>query len=297
MSDAIRVSITPEQAKLWLGKYRADVQRPLRRAWVNTLAEAMKAGEFDQNSTIQLRELGDDIHLIDGRHRLNAIVQSNTTQSFIVITDRVESQVDLLLAFRRVNQGRVASNSDYFVAAGLDTETGLSRLQVNRVSGAVALIADEFAANSSRMLSLPDRVELIRLYGPAAEYYFEATVSVTKALKDQIRWAATVAVGLVTFHESAQSYGLDKVFDFWQGIARMANEYNGDPRGVAARYLLNTAAWRSNGKTAANQEMRPAVYTSRYLAGCFNAWVANKSITRISPSVDRPIVIKGSKFR
>lgn len=297
MVDVTRITINPEQAAKWLDQYKADVQRPIRRAWVNHLTKVMQEGKFEQNSTIQLRELYGEIHLVDGRHRLHSIVASGTTQSFLVVTDKVNSEQELLTCFRHINEGKTVTIADYLAAMQLDTETGLSRRQLNRLSGAVPLIADEFSNASNRMLNLETRVQLIRYYGEAAGNYFEAIAAASKALRGSLSWASCIAVGAITFEESAKVYGEEQVFTFWEGVARMLNAYDGDPRGTAVKHLMRTVPSRSNSAVQPGQEMRSVFYTSRYIAGCFNAWVEGRTAVKIVPDVGRPIVIRGSKFK
>jgi len=74
------INVTPELAKAWLNQNTKN--RPLRNTGLNRYAELMKRGAwalgpdaiaFDTNN-----------QLVNGQHRLKALVLSNTTQPFIV---------------------------------------------------------------------------------------------------------------------------------------------------------------------------------------------------------------------
>lgn len=297
MSDVKRITITPEQASVWLSKYRADIQRPIRQAWVAQLAAAMKEGEFEQNSTIQLRVLNGETHLIDGRNRLNALVRAGVPQSFFVITDSVNSREDLLSAFRKINEGKRVTNSDFFAAMSLDTETGLARRRMNRLAGAVPFIESGFSASDgSRQVELDKRIGLIRKYAESADLYFDCVASSATAIKNQMHWAVVIAVGVVTFRESLNVYGTQKVSSFWTNIASMINTGPTDPCGVAVKYLSSTKPL-TNGRVSSDMQMRIPAYTARYLASCFNAYVAGRAIGRAKPDIDKPIIITGSSFK
>lgn len=296
MDKIYRITVTPEQAETWLTKYKADVQRPIRQKWVTELTEIMQRGEFDRNSTIQLRELNGEIHLVDGRHRLNAVIKSGTTQSFIMIADQVADEQQLLDAFRRRNESALVTKADYYAAMKLDLETGLSRTQLNKVSGAVPFIYDRFRVGSNRDLALDKRVDLIRHYAESAGDYFEAILPAGDLMAPKLRWAAVIAVGLITFDESVKTYGRDAVFAFWEGVARMTNAYPNDPRGVLERNLMVTVPSRGNAAVKPGEEMRSPMYTARYAANCFNAWVEGRTINRAVVDVGKPITIRGSKF-
>lgn len=289
------VTLGPSEAKAWLSNYKADVQRPTSNAWVKRLANEMKVGGFLPDSVIQLRKLKGDTYLIDGRHRLHALVESGTEQRFVVIEDNVENEHTLLETFRKVNSGRGVTNLDYFVAAQIPEQTGLSKTQIRRLSGAIGHIAGKFAEASARDVDLDTRMTLIYRYADAVAWYFESTASRVTNLSTSLSWGAVIGVGIITFHESANVYSLEKVDAFWEGTSRMMNKYQGDPRGVAASFLMRTCPAGSN-RRSAGQEPRTWAYIARYLAGCFNAWVEDRSINRIVPNVDKPIVINGSEF-
>jgi len=69
------VEMTPELAQKYL-----DTQvhnRPLSKAWVTALADSMKRGEWTEDgNSIKMDDAG---HLIDGQHRLHAIIRSGRT--------------------------------------------------------------------------------------------------------------------------------------------------------------------------------------------------------------------------
>lgn len=295
MATVERVVITPELAGKWLDRYKADVQRPMRQLWVKTLAEAMAAGEFDTNDPIQIRLLDGEAHLIDGRHRLNAIVRSGLPQTLFVVTDVVKKKEDLYNAFRRVNQGLRVTNLDYCIAMGLDTETGLSRWQLARCIAATPFIVRGFSRQGiGEEVTIDTRIKVLREYSESAGYFFESTVGGDWMMWNPLSWGAVVAVGLVTFQESAIQYGFDKVADFWNGIARMKFGED-DPRGSVSKMFLRYSPPGS--KNAKRVESRPSEWIARYVASCFNAWVDDRYIESARPDIGRPIVIKGSQYK
>ena len=79
------VDVTPEMAKEWVKKISPDKQRKLNQARCVEYAEQMKAGLWGL-STDAIGFSTDD-NLINGQHRLYAIILSNTTQRFLVVRD------------------------------------------------------------------------------------------------------------------------------------------------------------------------------------------------------------------
>jgi len=297
MSEVQRVTIDSDQARKWLDRYKADVQRPLRPGWVRQLAEYMRGGEFEQNSTIQLRRIGNEIHLIDGRHRLSAICNCGLPQSFYVITDEVADKRALVGAFQAINGGKPSTVQDYLFASGLEYETGLTRDQIIRTSGAMPIIYARFGNDTKRSVDIDERREMIVNYAPAAKLYLSTTASAINPIKNQLRWAVTIAVGLVTFDESAQKYGVEKVLSFWKALSLMQNSGEGDPCGKASGHLVSIVPLRTNGRYDAKKIPEPLQQTARYLATCFNAFVSDHNLKRVKYDREAPIVIYGSKYK
>lgn len=296
MANTTTVAISPEQARVWLDRYKADVQRPITAAKVRYYAEKMRQGEFGRNSTIHLRTLDGQTYFIDGRHRIKGIIESGTTQNFIVISDTVNSRTELIEEFRRINDAKVVSQLDYCVAAGVDTETGLSRKQISLLLGAATLLAEGFDQSAhGGSVDVRDKISVIREYQDAADEYFGAVQPAPKIIRNSFRWSATIAVGIVTFKDSVDLYGHDKVFSFWDGAARMVNEKTGDPRGTLVRFMLKTTPPTTNPQPGV--DAKPINYIARYIASCFNAWVENRTISNARPKIDEPICIRGSRLK
>lgn len=79
------IDVTPEMAKEWVKKISPDKQRKLNQSRCIEYAEQMKAGLWGL-STDAIGFSTDD-NLINGQHRLYAIILSNTTQRFLVVYD------------------------------------------------------------------------------------------------------------------------------------------------------------------------------------------------------------------
>lgn len=101
-------TITPDKAQEILDTQRKN--RKLNRTWMAILARRMREGHFDQNGdTIVIDEEG---HLIDGQHRLHAVIESETTQSMIIVRDVVAK------AQHSIDTGKKRSASDVLSMEG-----------------------------------------------------------------------------------------------------------------------------------------------------------------------------------
>lgn len=88
------IQINPEQAAEWLNT-RFEYERSLRKSYVETLVRDMRTGNWIFNADpIRFNQNG---KLMDGQHRLSAIVKSGTTQWFAVVNlpDEARATIDV----------------------------------------------------------------------------------------------------------------------------------------------------------------------------------------------------------
>lgn len=84
--------ITPEEAKMYLE--RNENNRPLKEGVVNKYVKDMEAGNFEFNGESII--FSDHGRLLDGQHRLEAIVRSNTEQLFVVVRGVPDTAFDTI---------------------------------------------------------------------------------------------------------------------------------------------------------------------------------------------------------
>ena len=95
--------ITPEQAKAYLTKNRKN--RPVQPATVDRFAEQMKAGQW--LCTHQGIAFDEDGFLVDGQHRLHAIVKSGCTIRMRVTIDLPREAMAVLDTGMKRTQGQI----------------------------------------------------------------------------------------------------------------------------------------------------------------------------------------------
>ena len=110
MIDHIEVErITPEGAKLLLQQNYNN--RPLKAPHVNWLADQMKKGDWRMDgSPIRVAKSG---RLLDGQHRLQAIINSNTSQDMLMVYGLDES------VFATIDTGKNRTASDTLFIANV----------------------------------------------------------------------------------------------------------------------------------------------------------------------------------
>lgn len=289
--------VTPEQALSWLSKAGYDKQRTIRDYWTTYLADEMARGSFEPSTQITFLRHNGSMELVDGQHRLSAVVKSGLAQKFVVVVRDVETEGDVANAYYRLDQALRRTTTDQYRVLGLSDELDLTATDLNALGASVKFIWNNFqkSTGAGRALHPDERLLLIREYQDAARHYFTAKMGCPSEISSSAIRAATVSVALVTYRYSSQEYGLAKVDEFWHGVLLDDNVSKGDIRKQANRHLLTTGMMSSSGNQFANA-VSPA-YSARLLARCFNAFASNENLKQAKVlDSTAPMLILGSPF-
>ena len=286
--------ITPAMASEFLGSCAYGKQRNVVPVWTRHLAEEMELGSFKQDTAIEFARQQDTgkLTLIDGYHRLNAVVKSGIPTRFVVIESTVLSEDAIDRLYYRIDQQKRRGYEDQLRVLGIAKEYDLNDTQVRRLAAAVTMINANWT--SKTLIHFDDRERLVREYSEECGLYFAITSGRKRDMRVAFERQATLSVGLVTLKYSVAKFGQEKVEEFWEGLATNDGLGASDARRYAYDHLLTasiTGCGRTTGVTY------PARYSAKYVATCFNAFVSNKPINR-KPNVDLgdPMLILGSPF-
>lgn len=106
----------PDQAQHILNKFNA-INRPLRQGHVERMAKDMREGRWTFNP--EPITFDEDGNLLDGQHRLWAIVESGTTQRFVVarnVSREAALNINTGLSRKFQDNARIAGKGDYSTA-------------------------------------------------------------------------------------------------------------------------------------------------------------------------------------
>ena len=106
-----RVKVTPAIAQKWLKEKNYADNRPISKSWVDYLARQMEKGLWQENGEPLIFDLDDQ--LLDGQHRLAAIVKSGITITFD-IRRGVATE-----SFTTIDQGRGRTAGQVFGMLGI----------------------------------------------------------------------------------------------------------------------------------------------------------------------------------
>lgn len=292
------MTIDADKAREMLAQYSYERQRKVNVMTVDYYARLMETGQFMGLSEIEVAWVpnGDGRlhgHLVNGQHRLLAVQKAAVPVRFVVKHVTCKDDEELALRYGSTDMGRGRNIKDLIRAANLGGHFGLAEWQMGRVSNAVSSIYANFSTNRNKYTLLPERrLELVREYALVAELFFELIAGADAAMQRGLIRASTLSVALVTLDESRKIYGESLVEDFWEGIACDDGLRVGDPRKVAVRHLRETSQ-----RGDANGQTVSSVFSMRYIANCFNAWVEKRELTRTRvDDVSAPIKINGTRW-
>lgn len=274
--------ITPLRASEMLASMKYEHQRAISAHHVRMLAAEMTAGRFVPGTTIRVAFVDGVPMLIDGQHRLSAVVSSGKAQTFTVIEEDAPSAEYVAWAYGNLDIGRTRAPSDLYRAIGLSERLGLSNTAINSLAPAVDFLASGMKPgsnkNSMRRIDRAERIRLMELYAPHMRRFQSFVQGSEKLMARSMERSYVIAIALLTvrFAEPyTASRAAPEVADFWRGVALDDKIAVDDPRKVANRHLLTTSM--SSPRNAVGvRTLTTAAYGARYLAFCFNAYMARE---------------------
>jgi len=231
--------VTPAMAERWLNQNNTN--RSLREGVVEQYAKDMREGNWTQcTQPIAFYEDGD---LADGQHRLYALIESNTTQEFIVLkglTRRDGLNIDTGVARSIVDNGRIS---------GLDTELSNSLISTARA------LASGMPSNGR--MSNSDKLAVVAEHRDAAQW----AVSVLPRTKGIYNSAILAALGRAWYTESDH----ERLAKFAQVLGTGFSDGDADSAAIAMRNYIMT----SNGLAASAAMWRDTFLKCMHAIGYF----------------------------
>lgn len=277
------IDVTPAIARAWLERMRFPNQRPVREHHVRFLANEIALGRF-RLSSIDIRTLGDQDYLVNGQHRLHAVIRANATVPMVVVRRRASELEEVARDYAAFDRGLIRSHVDGLMGYGLTDETGLNSKQIKAMSGAAPQILAGFQPGGIQGrsgVSTQERAGFVRAWSSfgllACATIGEANVTRVRRLYN----APYFSVALVTFR-----YDPDRAEAFWGRLAENDGLRKGDPEQGLIDFVVDKAA--HSGRQA---------YASRAAAACWNAAHQGRMLRQVKVmDPTAPIRILGTPF-
>jgi hypothetical protein len=262
-------TVTPRKAADWLK--RNINNRPLSEKFVDRLAIAMSSGQWQVNGDpIRFDASGD---LIDGQHRLTAIIKSGSpVQSWVL--RGVGTQ-----AFDTIDRGHTRTNGDVLARRG--------EKYYNILAAAVSLwyrYHGGFSVDGGNSTPRPDELDaILATNGDDLRAAAEFASHTKSPLIPASEVAFFVAIGRLL-------YGADRAIEFWRRVLTAEGLRRGSPEHVLNRRLTESLT----GNTRILKKSRMAICIK-----AFNAWATQTDIKHLkyTDGEDFPKFISNSKAK
>lgn len=260
-------------------------QRTVRPRRVLHLARLMRNGEFAP-SEIKVAILPDGRHmLLNGQHRVRAVVESGCTILVGLTTIHVEDQAMVEMLYSAEDRQGPRTINDIFIGLGLDDKLSFSRPLVNRAGAALRVIASGFdsSRNSNFQVSDIRRGDLIVEWADTIRRWDEVIGSPghTRGSSNRVNVSGVMSVGLVTFR-----YQPIIAMPFWKAV----RDDSGLIKGTTERRMVDYIT-RDMDATSC----QPAT-AARSVAAIWNAHFKGRGgISRPAPT-GVPITIAGTPY-
>lgn len=275
---------TPVDAAMVLENENFARQRPVRPFHVKFLVGLMRSGEF-QPSEIKFAVTPDDRrHLINGQHRLHAIVEAGLSQTLLCTMVPAHDNEHLAQLYSAEDRILGRTVFDTFNAFGLAEELNLGRTLAGRCGAAVNMILAGFNALVARgQRSDLKRALAIREWSPELKIW-QSIVGTPNGPIGRMNNSAVIAVGIVTLR-----YQREIAEPFWRTVRANDGLHRGTPERTLVDHI--TVTMMSGGGS------EKLYVKARYIANCWNAHFEGRPLQRARPSdTAKPIRIAGTPY-
>jgi hypothetical protein len=266
---AVVMTVDPSMARSML-EMKFPLQRSVSTHHIQFLRETMKAGEFDGGEPIRLGLAPNTSWmLLNGQHRLHAVVSGEMTVDMVVVYTRCQSAEDLAKVYARIDRGRQRNMMDAMKALGfISRDNQMSYTDLKILSRASVLLRIGLRSGSidgstyNSKSAEARHAEMEKWQQPARQYFAAIHGSAEKWLLERREVAS---IGIVTFADAP-----DTAQTFWGEAAKDDGLRANDPRKKMLEVLRRTTPDRGG-----------VGYTANAVASCWNAYVEGRDLSKV----------------
>ncbi len=253
------VFVTPELALDWLTSWEYPNQRPERLSQVERLEGNLTGDRFMPGTQLKVAHVDGKSYLIDGQHRLEAIVNSGVGAIFTLTHHDCTSMVQVADLYSTTDRGVPRGAVDVLRAHGLHHESdGIAMDYLRAIGAAARFIHAGFRRARHIELTDADLVATTEHYMPAAQAFLQCMddASVGTKMRVRLRRAPVLALALVLFDEAYNNGLADKVVEFWTKVGSGVNLQPGEPAQLAYVHLMETTLGNTGSSIRAERQIR-----------------------------------------
>lgn len=273
--------INAEEALRILSEYAYEHQRSVLVGKLAQYAKDMRNGDWAGTTTIDIAVFDGKRFLINGQHRLQAVVMSEKPQTFCILYRHFSTYEAIWHAYFNMDAGNMRNAGDSHKM--LIEPIGVARNWMGRAAAALRMIdGDFFHSRGEDVLTrtqlnnkLLEWQEEIRLYaGTVGEPQSPAA--------KRLHSAPIMAVALVTLRHQKE-----RACEFWSGVARNDGLRSGTPEHTLMMFMANYQVLQAGGQFP----------YARKVALAWNAFYSRRGLTVIRlMDTTKPILILGTPY-
>lgn len=281
-----RVVVTPKMARQILDTCNYDGQRAVSKSHVAKLAVQMRNGAWMAGSQIAFGRVGHNDVLVNGQHRLSAVIEYGAPVEFQFLVVPVADKNALHALYYSFDAVQRARSTEVILkSTGIADDLGISGRTARGAYVAGVIIALGFkpvaGVNRDAALGTPaGRLEAIRPWWPYVQQYDRILSSNTEArLRLKLQDGGCMAVALVTIKEQPA-----KAEAFWRNVAMNDGLHKGQPERTFVDALMNASF---KGVERAN---------TLVAASCWNAYYAGRTLKQVNMGGTKDCRIAGTSW-
>lgn len=274
------VLISPDQATEMLETMKYPYQRKISKDHVRMLAREMIHGRFTGGTQIRVASFEGRKYLIDGQHRLSAVVHSGKAQWFSLVSEDAPSLQYIAWQYGVTDNGKARTFVELTATLDLPERLGMPAKHIRYLSAAVDILLGGMSRDGRWMKKdKAERVRIVELYAPYMRLYTAAIAGVSTEMHQHLMRSYAVAVGVVSFR-----YGNNfNVESFWRGAATDDMLGQHDPRKTLHSHFRTTVMQVNRSNYGVGRVISPA-YGARAVAACYDAYLKGKTLSKIQVS-------------
>lgn len=278
--------ITPDRAQAILDTLNWRRQRDIRPSWVEKLKLAMLKNELTFLSLVFAELPGGTLVLVDGQHRLAALVAAAKPLHATVVVPQVATEQALGALYLQFDRPQARGPETHLKALGVFEATDVPSMFVRRMGGAVAMISSRFSRSYRAEYSAIDRTNDVRTWIPEIEAYYLILSGVGPQVKNRLLRQAVAAVALVTLR-----YQPGMAEEFWTKVASQEMLVADDPR---RRLYL----WLDENTVSRNKRGLSEIAYGLYVAAAWNAFAEGRTLRLLKVGdTSAPVRLVGTPYQ
>ena len=238
-----QLDVTPDLAEKILREAYYPGQRKIDTQTVGVYTEMMRRGLWVLSDPIAFARYHKNLTLINGYHRLNAVIAYGRAVPFRIAVNECQSEEDVRSLYYRFDTVmRVRTNEQILGAVGVAAENNVNRMTATALYRAIGIIINGFRLPSAKTMTCDSVVKLrvVDMRLEACASWWDTARKLEEAIKggqrDLVRLVlrgSVFAVALMTMKHQPE-----KAAAFWRGVVENDGLKKTDPRNAYVRDLM-----------------------------------------------------------